>query len=168
MNTAILRIMASAADAQVYDITLALRDETGQEQPLAATTCPVTLQPTGMATALTADALQQRFTAVQGQDETIRTIGVQLHTLVTGNGVGAALAALPAGASVVFDVEPPALRRLPWELLWDDSDHRALFLDEQRPICRGHLDPAIQLAAPEWPLRTLLSLIHISEPTRPY
>ncbi len=154
MNTAILRIAAPAAGAQDYDITLMLRDEAGQEQPLAATTCPVTLQPPGMAGALPEAALVDRFAAAQGQDEVIRTIGVQLHALIAG--VGAALAALPAATSVLLDIEPPALRRLPWELLWDEGDHRALFLDAQRPVCRGHLDAALQPASLEWPVRMLV------------
>ena len=120
MNTAILRIAAPAAGAQDYDITLMLRDEAGQEQPLAATTCPVTLQPPGMAGALPEAALVDRFAAAQGQDEVIRTIGVQLHALIAG--VGAALAALPAATSVLLDIEPPALRRLPCLVAQDERD----------------------------------------------
>ena len=124
MNTAILRIAAPAAGAQDYDITLMLRDEAGQEQPLAATTCPVTLQPPGMAGALSAAALVDRFAAAQGQDEVIRTIGVQLHALIAG--VGAALAALPSSRCRYprpFDPVPAstaACRKAPGESLVGD------------------------------------------------
>lgn len=154
MNTAILRIATPAAGVEEFAITLTLRDDAGQEQPLAAAACPLTLAPPGMANALTAAALVDRFATAQGQDEVIRTIGVQLQVLLAE--VGTALAALPPATSVLFDIEPPPLRRLPWELLWHDGDHRALFLDTERPICRGRLDPALPPAGTDWPVRMLV------------
>lgn len=156
MSTAILRIAAPAAGAQEYGITLALRDDAGQETPLAAATCPETLAPPGLPAPLSAADLLRRFAVAQGQDEAIRTIGVQLHSLLTGGGVGVALAGLPPQTSVILDIEPPALRRLPWELLWDAADHRACFLDEAHPLCRGQVAGQGILPEPEWPLRMLV------------
>jgi hypothetical protein len=94
------------------------------------------------------------------QSDTFTAIGAWLFELLTGNPAGQRWWTLfrdPEPCRTVLDIEPPELRSLPWELLYDRTSEVRPFASYTNPIARGPVDFHAG-PAPAWPVRVLIVL----------
>lgn len=114
---------------------------------------PTDLAPPAMPNPLTAAQISEIFAADPSENDDLPRIGAQLYSLIGQGPIHGELDPDGAPRRLLLDVEPAALRGLPWELMVRDGV--PLANSASRPICRGSLSsPA--LAASEWPLRVLI------------
>lgn len=88
--------------------------------------------------------------------EAWKQTGCHLHALLAEGGLADAIDRLRAehenAVRIVFEIDPPDLQRLPWELLY----HENAIYAQLMPVVRGHIDLARPLTVERWPLRVLL------------
>ncbi len=124
-----------------------------QGNELGTAEFPIDLAPPGMANPLTAAQITDIFAANPSENDDLARIGAQLYSLIGQGPIHTQLDPDGAPQRLLLDVEPAALRGLPWELMVRDG--LALARSSSRPICRGNLSRTLA-AAQEWPLRVLI------------
>jgi len=152
MKTMIIRIGEAADEngSRYYPLSLHIDDgntPAWAERPVADMALPANL---ASAPDLDVSTIQPALLTVNAPQQTLTRVGQYLYQLLAENAVGAAwieaAEAYQTGANgsgrlrTFFDVRPPELRALPWELM-ARSNGMQLFLDEDHVCLRGRYDP---------------------------
>ena len=106
--------------------------------------------------AVDADALLTRFAGAQTQPADLVADGQRLFDAINSTSVGRTLAQLrsaPEPYHTLLDIEPPALRMVPWELM---ADGIKLLFARTPPIARYIKAPIVDDTSSPWPLRLLV------------
>ena len=152
MHTTVIRI-GEPIDVQgtrCYPLGLYVDDGTERDwaaRPTASANMPVEAPAHGGHPPMDVAAVRDALRSGQCPPDRLMAVGADLYRLVAAGDMGPALAAVIAAQAagghqrVVFDVRPPELRSLPWELMIaEDGTH--LFLDERTLCVRASFPPA--------------------------
>jgi hypothetical protein len=156
MKTLILRMEPLDPAKNGYPISLSELDlDTGAVTPRAGPDLiPQSLVPGSFSNPLTGDDMHTRFAGATGPDDVLQRIGQQLYALIGQGQIGSELASIQTDTRVMLDIQDKQLQKLPWELLY--TAHRYLFVEAQKPFCRGTADSPAPMAQCPWPLRLLI------------
>jgi hypothetical protein len=155
MKTFVLRIDAVDNAQGGHPVSL-IDPATGTlaESLLVATLQPDAIAPPDAAGWLAREQISTTFATARAATAELGKIGAQLYHAFALGQLQQQLDNIPAGARLILDIRDRMLAALPWELL--TRDHRRLFTDATRPICRGVQEKLAALGAHEWPLRFML------------
>lgn len=148
MDTVILRIEVPPPGGSRYPVSLI---KLPGDEILGTCDFAQDLVPAGAPGAFTAEQIRATFATATTDNADLPKIGAQLYALVGQDKVGVELN--QNDRRVLFDIQPPELRSLPWELMTHNNVQ--LMCLENRPIARGSL----RVATPDesqWPLRVLI------------